>query len=366
MATNDNFRYEPDYGVPPGDTLIEILETCGMTQADLAARTGRPLKTINEIAKGKAAITPETSLQFEKVLGVPASFWNNLESNFQHFRAKQREGERLKGYVNWLKELPIKELIKRGCLRASSDPTDLVSQTLGFFGVTDPTVWRHLWLNPKAAFHRSRAFTTSPGAMAAWLRIGELEGQKITCEPFDKTRLRSELDSLKKLTSYSLGKLKRELVEHCRKLGIAVVFVAELPGTHVCGAARWLTPDKALIQLSCRYKSDDQFWHAFFHEVGHIVLHGKRGIFIDDSDQSGTEQQERQAHEFASSVLVPPGKMRQFLKVWQLDQAALEQFAQSLGIAPGIVVGQLQHIKVIAFHQHTRLKRFQFDLTAQN
>ena len=108
MAINNNCRFDPDYGVPPGDTLIEVLKTCGMTQADLAARSGRPLKTINEIAKGKAAITPETSLQFEKVLGVPASFWNSLESNFQHFRAKQREGERLKSYVNWLKELPIK------------------------------------------------------------------------------------------------------------------------------------------------------------------------------------------------------------------------------------------------------------------
>lgn len=366
MAINNNFRYEPNYGIPPGDTLIETLEALGMTQADLAARTGRPLKTINEIAKGKTAITPETSLQFEKVLGVPASFWDNLETNFQHFQAKQKEGERLKSYVNWLEDLPVKELVRRGWLPTTSDPTILVSQALGFFGVTDPNVWKHLWLNPKAAFHRSRAFTTSPGAMAAWLRIGELEGQKIACDSFDRNKVRSELNSLKELTNYSVSKLQKELVDQCRKLGVAVVFVAELPGTHVCGVARWLAPDKALIQLSCRFKSDDQFWHAFFHEVGHIVLHGKRAVFIDDSDQTGTQEQEREAHEFASSVLVPPGKMRQFLKVWRGDRAALEQFAQSLGIVPGIVVGQLQHMKVIEYHQHNNLKRFQFDLTARD
>jgi hypothetical protein len=58
--------------------------------------------------------------------------------------------------------------------------------------------------------------------------------------------------------------------------------------------------------------------------------------------------------------------MRQFLKSWRGDQAAIEQFAQSLGIVPGIVVGQLQHMKVIAFHQYNNLKRFQFDLTSQN
>ena len=366
MVIKNSFRYEPDYGVPPGDTLTEILEAVAMTQADLAARTGRPLKTINEIAKGKAAITPETSLQFEKVLGVPALFWNNLETNFQHFRAKQKEQEKLKGYVNWLEELPVKALIKRGWLQATSDPTNLVSQALGFFGVIDPTVWRHLWLNPKAAFHRSRAFTTSPGAMAAWLRMGELEGQKIACDSFDRNKVRPQLDSLRELTNSSIVKLKKDLVNQCRKLGVAVVFVAELPGTHVCGATQWLSPDKALIQLSCRYKSDDQFWHAFFHEVGHIVLHGKRSVFIDDSNGTGTEEQEQEANEFASSVLVPPGKMRQFLKSWRGDQAALEQFARSLGIVPGIVVGQLQHMKVIAFHQYNNLKRFQFDLTSQN
>lgn len=54
-----------------------------MSQAVLAERTGRSKKTINEIIQGKAAITPDTALQLEKVLGVPASFWNNLERNYQ-------------------------------------------------------------------------------------------------------------------------------------------------------------------------------------------------------------------------------------------------------------------------------------------
>lgn len=366
MATNKKFRYEPDYAVPPGETLVETLDAVGMTQAELSARTGRPLKTINEIAKGKTAITPETALQFEKVLGVEASFWNALETNYQHSLAKHQDKARLKSFVTWLDELPIKQLIKRGWLQPISDSTELVSQTLAFFGVTDPNVWRQIWLNPKAAFHRSHAFKTSPGAMAAWLRIGELDAQKIVCDSFDKHKFRGELDSLTALTKAPAAKVKKDLVERCRKLGVAVVFAAELPGTHVSGATRWLSPEKALIQLSCRYKSDDQFWHAFFHEAGHIVLHGKRDVFIDEPDGTGTKEQEREANEFASGVLVPAVKMRQFLKGWRGDQASLEQFARSLGIAPGIVVGQLQHMSVIGFHQFNHLKRYQFDLTIQN
>src|SRR5258708_18977913 len=121
MATNKKFRYEPDYAVPPGETLVETLDAVGMTQAELSARTGRPLKTINEIVKGKAAITPETALQFEKVLRIPASFWNALEANYQQALARSDDKQKLKKFTPWLDELPIKELIERDWLKATAD-----------------------------------------------------------------------------------------------------------------------------------------------------------------------------------------------------------------------------------------------------
>jgi addiction module HigA family antidote len=78
MTTDHKKGVETDYAVIPGETLLEHLEAKGMSQAELAARTGRPLKTINEIIKGKAAITTDTALQLERVLGIPASFCNKM------------------------------------------------------------------------------------------------------------------------------------------------------------------------------------------------------------------------------------------------------------------------------------------------
>ena len=79
MITNrENLKrrneYNPDLLIPPGRSLLELLKSRGMSQVELATRTSRPVKTINEIVKGKAAITPETALQFERVLGVPRAF----------------------------------------------------------------------------------------------------------------------------------------------------------------------------------------------------------------------------------------------------------------------------------------------------
>jgi len=92
-------QYCPDEVSPPGETLLEVLEERGMTQADLAERTGQPRKTINEIIKGKAAITPETALQLEKALGVPASFWNARETRFREFLADRNKNERFEPSV---------------------------------------------------------------------------------------------------------------------------------------------------------------------------------------------------------------------------------------------------------------------------
>jgi HTH-type transcriptional regulator/antitoxin HigA len=94
MLKTDIITFRPNYAVPPGETLKETIVSLGMTSAELARRTGRPKKTINEIIKGKAAITPDTAIQLERVLGVPASFWNNLERNYQDIPEAHREGDR--------------------------------------------------------------------------------------------------------------------------------------------------------------------------------------------------------------------------------------------------------------------------------
>src|SRR5438876_12392081 len=104
-------QYLPDSVSSPGETLLEVLSTRGMSQAELAERTGRPTKTINEIVKGKAAITPETALQLERVLGVPASFWNNLEQNYQTALARAAERQRLERQIKWLEGIPVRSMI---------------------------------------------------------------------------------------------------------------------------------------------------------------------------------------------------------------------------------------------------------------
>ncbi|MBE9049365.1 HigA family addiction module antidote protein [Nostocales cyanobacterium LEGE 11386] len=343
-------QYTPDYISPPGETLLEVLEERGMTQAELAERTGRPKKTINEIINGKTAITPETALQLERVLNVPASFWNNREKQYREFLAQQEEKERLEKQVAWMKGIPITAMIKYGWIRRYRDKVEQLREVLNFFAVASPEQCEDIWSRNLVYFRKSQTFQSDFGDVVAWLRRGEIEASEIACAPYDAHKFREALQKIRHLTLETPEIFQPEMVRLCSESGVALVFVPQLPKTRTSGATHWLNSDKALIQLSLRYKTNDNLWFAFFHEAGHILLHGKREIFLEGTGIGSIEDQdkEKEANKFSEDILIPPADLKRFLaRVQQLSKANIEQFATEIGIAPGIVVGRLQHDKVL-------------------
>lgn len=189
------------------------------------------------------------------------------------------------------------------------------------------------------------------------MRKGEIEAQHISCAPYDKAIFRETLAHIRTLTRKPPEVFLPELIQCCAQAGVAVVFVREIPGTRISGATRWLTTTKALIQLSLRYKTDDHLWFTFFHEAGHILLHSKKAIFIEDTKE--TDQYEREANRFAADFLIPPKAYEHFIQASDYrSKAAIQQFADTIGIAPGIVVGRLQYDRRIDFKNCNDLKQY--------
>jgi len=352
--TETRYVYEPDLVYAPGETLVEWLDEQGMTQAELAARLGLSAKHINQITKGAAPITTETAFGLEQVTRVPAEFWNNLELNYRAYITRCAERERLAQDIGWLDELPISELVRRGRIGKGKADAERVREVCSFFGVASVAAWRDLWQQPTAAYRASRAFTKNPGAVAAWLRIGEIEGSKIECEEFSKSALRALLPELRTLTNEADPSVwVPGLQERFRHVGVAFVVEPELPRCRLNGATRWLGPTKALIQISTRHKRHDVAWFTLFHEIGHLLLHSKKETFINDGDSAGAVEQEADA--FASRVLIPREREHE---LGHLNSAAdATQFAHLIGVAPGIVVGRLQHM---GWWKHSEGKELQW------
>ena len=350
MDTSDRaqFRYEPDYAVPPGETLAEVLDDRGMSQAELARRTGLSAKHINLILKGSASITPDTALKLEHVLNIPARIWNALEANYQGHQSRLDESRDLEKHVGWASKELIKELINRRCIKPAGDRVQQVREVLRFFGVASVAAWERLWTEsaPLSAYRLARV-EGDPVALAAWMRLGELHAAEVETEPFDRQTFQSGLHEIRRLTRVTdPDEWFPRLGEICREAGVVVVIERELPKARVNGVARWLSPSKALIQLSARYRRDDILWFTFFHEAGHLLLHGKRSgprdvppTFIDTKESAG--QAEDEANRFAADFLIPPDAAQKLPYTSSLDE--VQELARQLEIAPGIIVGRLHY-----------------------
>lgn len=357
MANKNQFN--PDYIVPPGETLEELLEHYDMTQAELAERTGRTPKLINEIIKGKAALTPETALQFEHVFGVEADFWNNLESNYRQMLARKRNDEQLKEQLDLLNKFPVKFMIKNGWIKAEKENTNQLKELLTFFGVASfkalNEVWGEIFNQPEAAFRKTEAFPSNAESIAVWLRKGELEARNINCAPYDEKKFKESLKEIRLLTDEDPENFIPQLTEICAKAGVAVAFVPETPGSRVSGATTW-NGKKPIIILSFRYKSNDHLWFTFFHEAGHILKHSKKITFLEFKDN--IDEYEEEADQFASTTLIPSKKYNDFIKKRNFKEQAIIAFAEEVKIAPGVVLGRLQHDGHIPYPTNlNRLKR---------
>ena len=349
------YYFEPDYAVSPGQVLEEHLEAREMSHAEFARRCARSPKLISDIISGKAPIEPKTALQFEKVLGMHASIWLGMESDYQLHRAREAEQRTATEAFEWSNKFPIKELVKRKVFQEPSSLAETVSALLSFFGVASVNSWEQKNASAQVAYRHSPSFKSDQFALATWLRLGELEAEQIECANYRESDFKLALRRIRKLTAKQSSKVLYEAQQICAQSGVALAIVRPLQKTALSGVTRWITPRRALIQLSARHMTHDHLWFSFFHEAAHILLHSKKGVFIHEGNGNTTNEDE-EADQWATDFLVPRRDWEHFVASHTFSANKVRMFARNQGIAPGIVVGRLQHEKRIPWNRLNNLK----------
>ncbi|WP_461207604.1 HigA family addiction module antitoxin [Clostridium sp. DL1XJH146] len=352
-------EYQAAIAVPPGETLKELIENIDMSQVELSKRTGLTTKHINEIINEKSPITQETSLKLEHVLGIPASFWNNLESNYQETKARLKAEEEINNELAIAKEIPYAEMAKLKFIESTKKSEEKVINLRNFFGVAKLTLIPDII---EVAFRKKDKETSSSYAIAAWLRKGEIEASKIETAPYNKQKLQKLIPTFRKLTLEKPEVFVPKIINLCASCGVAVVIEPHLSKTYVNGATKWLSKDKVLLQLSLRYSFADIFWFSFFHELGHILKHSKKETFIERTKNIDKDVLEQEADAFASDTLIPKTRYSKFTRENNfISENLVLQFAKNIEISPCIVIGRLQHDKFLNYNQLTNLRpRFCF------
>jgi len=358
MATNPEIY--SDLAVPPGEYLAEIVEEIGMSQAELARRMGRPVQAISEIANGIKAITPDTALQLEQVLGVPAHIWTGLEAEYQLTKARSEAAAQVEDEADLVVRFPYPEIAKLGWAKPTRRRSEKVMELRRFFGVASLHNLQGVHAYAPA-FRQSARAEVSHEALVAWLRGGTLEAEKTKTAPFDGAKVRGVLQTLRPLTRQEPDLFLPELRQQLAEGGIAFVLLPHFPKTYANGATFWLAPYKAVLMMTIRGSWADIFWFSLFHELGHILLHDKRHTFLEDGvDDPSWQKQEEEADEFAQKTLIPPAHYRSFVKAGRFSATRIASFADEIDIAPGIVVGRLQHDGLLARNHHIHRARYKW------
>lgn len=323
--------------IPPGETLKEIIDELNMSQKELAERLGVTPKHLSFVINGKSEISRDFAGKLEYVLGIDSIFWLNLENEYRETLKKINPVRINENEEAITKEVPYAELANQGFVEATRKMSEKIINLRSFFGVSD------LNYIPKVncAFRKANIAKENELALAAWIRIAEIQAQKIETQKFNREKLINSLEEIRALTRCESNTFFAELVELLSSCGVALVVANHLKGTGVHGVTFLNNKrNKLIIQLSVRRKNADTFWFTLFHEISHIVS--------DDTEEFSyincSEEEEKQMDILSRRILIPDERYEDFINNYSYNNyLSIESFSKSIGIHPCIVIGRLKY-----------------------
>ncbi len=280
-------------------------------------------------------------------------FWTNLQTIYETTLARNKELEGLENEVALLSDFPVRELERRGWIMRKKEKTEKVRVLREFFGIA---ALRDCERVNAVAFRVTGRRDYSPNALAAWLRKGQLDAAQIDTNPYDRDRFADVVKQIREYTCKSPREFWPEMKKVCASAGVVLVATPELPRSGANGVARWLTPEKALVQLSLKWRWADVFWFTFFHEAAHVLRHKRAGfVHVGTNDIDSPDEQE--ADRFAADILIPPNSWDGFVNARMFDETSVCGLASRIGVDVGIVVGRLHHEKLLPYNRLSHLKK---------
>jgi HTH-type transcriptional regulator / antitoxin HigA len=339
-------QYKPQSFTHPGTTLREKLEEIQMGSKEFAVRTGKPEKTITKILNGNSSITPEMAVKFEKVLKIPAHFWLNYQAKYSEYIARVKNEEEIQNAAEWARFFPYATMVKLGWIKQTLIIEEKVEALLDFFGVSNKSAWEDYYFNTelKVNFRISLKHSSEAFAISTWLRKGELDAVRLQNFPeYNSDKFRKSIDKIKKIMVEHPDNFFQKLQKTCMESGVKVIFTPGLPKAPIHGSTRWIGRNP-VIQLTARYKRNDNFWFTFFHEVAHILKHGKKFISIENVhyDEEDVEK-EKEADNFAIEITFSQKDEKELLKNVPITEEKIIKFAKKINTHPAMIIGRFHH-----------------------
>lgn len=333
---------------PPGATIKEQLSDRGMSQKEFAARMDMSEKHISKLINGDVHLTPDVAVRLELVLGVPAEFWNNLESIYREKLVKVEMENTMDTDIELAKQFPYSEMSRFGWVPETRDAKEKVIYLRKYFGIVELSLLENEQIT-RIACRRLAITEKSDLALMAWVQEAKIIARGIQTEPINIKGLIAAIPDIRKMTVMKPNEFCPKVKKYLADCGIALVFLSHLKGSFL-QSATFFDGNKIVVGLTARGKDADKFWFSLFHELAHIVL-GHVGQINGISDED-----ERAADTWSEETLINKKEFNAFIKEKDYTEQSIIRFAKEQGIAPGIVVGRMQIEGIIKYSMLNKLK----------
>lgn len=329
-----------EHEVPrPGGFIQEELDARGWSQRDLAYILDMDEPALNKLIKGRYGISPDMAKALARAFDVDDDFFANLQKAYDIAHAREPDPA-IESRARLQSVFPVREMIRRGWLQDVDAPL-MNAQLARFFRMSNENI-----LEIKHAAKKTNFGEEATPTQLAWLyRVRQIAGY-VQCGPYSQDALEGRIHHLRALM------VEPEEIRHVPRLleecGVRLVFVEGLSSGKIDGVCLWLNNKSPVIGMSLRFDRIDNFWFVLRHECEHVLRgHGRDQEIIDVNLGQTDEmisQEEKLANEAAEEFCVPQENMNSFIvrKSPLFSERDIVAFAKTMGVHPGIVVGQIQ------------------------
>ncbi len=351
MAKNMN-GLSLEFIIHPGETLKEVLEDRGMSQKELAFRTDVSEAHISSLINCQKDISVSFAKKLEYALDIDASFWINLQANYEKELADFNEVNNISyEEIDILKKLNdiVQYMQQIGLIDEETNDSLLVIKLRKKLNVS--SLIRIPDVSQAAAYRLATSADTDLHVLFTWLMMCDLINEEYKIgKKLDVEKLRRKIPLIKELMFEHATNIQLRLRTIFAECGIKFSIVRHFRGAPVQGVIKKDDDGSLSLIITNRHKFADIFWFTLFHEIGHI-LNGDVVNQLIDYEFEENEVEEK-ANEFASNTLVELDKYNQFVNSGDYSLNPINKFCTAVGIPNFILIGRLQKEGYLKYHHY--------------
>ena len=334
--------------IPPGATIKEQLETRGMKQKEFAIRMDLSEKHVSRLINGQVELTKPVAIRLEAVLGLPAKFWNSLESNYREKLARVIDENELEKDAQIAKLFPYAKVAKLGWVPKTRKAEEKAIHLRRFFEVAKLELLE-LLKTPGIAYRKVGSNGTADYSLAIWAQKAKVDARNYELSPINISKLEEVIPTIREMTLMEPNEFCKELIQILSKCGIALVFLPHIGGSFLHGAS-FYDGKHIVLGLTVRGKTADKFWFSLFHELYHILS----GHINNPEGTNDIDEQE--ADSYSKNVLISKKHFDEFRRNECYSRECIIRFSNDVNISPGIVLGRLQKENYVPYNRYNDLK----------